>query len=58
MQAPGPGSSTLVDGQVVAAEVEAIVDLVIGRKEALAVASRLVPLHCGTRHRVGWYEML
>src|SRR3954464_1899380 len=41
----GPGGSILASGEVIAAEVEEIVDPVMGREEALSLARRLEPLH-------------
>src|SRR3954466_10496293 len=41
----GPGGSVLGGGAVIAAEVEEIVDPVMGGEEALGLARRLEPLH-------------
>jgi hypothetical protein len=41
----GPGGSVLGGRAVIAAEVEEIVDPVMGGEEALGLAGRLEPLH-------------
>src|SRR3954471_367679 len=41
----GPGGSVLGGGAVIAAEMEEIVDPVMGGEEALGLARRLEPLH-------------
>ena len=51
-----PCSSILAGGDVVAAEMKEVVDLVVGGKETLCLPRRLEPLHCRSRRRVGWCE--
>src|SRR3954468_19491239 len=41
----GPGGSVLAGGEVIAAEVEEIVDPIVGGEEALSLAGRLEALH-------------
>src|SRR5215204_5042885 len=41
----GPGGSIRVGGEVIAAEVEQVADLVVSGEEALGLAGRLEPLH-------------
>jgi len=52
----GPGGSILCGGHLMAAEVEQVVDSVVGGKEALCLARRLEALICRSRRRVGWCE--
>ena len=40
-----PGSSVLGDSDVIAAEVEQVVDLIVGREEALRLADRFALFH-------------
>src|SRR5215218_824150 len=41
----GPGGSILAGGAVIAAEVEEVVDPIVGGEEALSLAGRLEALH-------------
>src|SRR6185369_779724 len=41
----GPGGSILVGRDVIAAEVEQVVDLIVSGEKALGLARRLEPLH-------------
>src|SRR5215204_2070402 len=41
----GPGGSIRVGGEVIAAEVEQVVDLIVGGEKALSLAGRLEALH-------------
>src|SRR3954454_4547186 len=41
----GPGGSVLIGGDVIAAEMKEVVDLVMGGEEALCLSRRLEPLH-------------
>ena len=41
----GPGGSIVRGGKVIAAEVEEVVDLIVGREETLSLSGRLEPLH-------------
>jgi hypothetical protein len=41
----GPGSSVLGSSDVTAAEVEEVIDLIVGREEPLRLARRFEPLH-------------
>jgi hypothetical protein len=45
VEALGPGSSVLGSSDVITAEVEQVVDLIVGREEALRVAGRFELLH-------------
>ncbi len=44
-EGPCPGSSVFGGGDVVSTQMEEVVDLVMGREEALGLAGRLEPLH-------------
>jgi hypothetical protein len=41
---------------VIAAETEEVVDLIVGREEALRLTGRLNCFMCRSRRRVGWCE--
>ena len=45
VEALGPGSSVLSGSNVIAAEVEQVVELIVGREEAPRLAGRFEPLH-------------
>ena len=45
VEALGPGSSVLGSSNVIAAEVEQVVELIVGREEAPRLAGRFEPLH-------------
>src|SRR4051812_13269627 len=45
LEGPGPGGSVLGGREVIAAEVEQVLDLIVGREEALGLAGRLEALH-------------
>jgi hypothetical protein len=43
-------------GDVIATEMEEVVDLIMGREEPLRLATDLNRFICRSRRRVGWWE--
>jgi hypothetical protein len=52
----GPGSSMLGSSDMIAAEMEEVVDLIVGGEEPLRLAADLNCFTCRSRRRVGWCE--